>query len=410
MWLTWFSAEDFMTTTASRRLNELFTERAQQVESQMHWPNQPKRITFSYGFADPELFPREQLVAAADAVLADDIDGALNYGPSYAGLRTVVADRLRRHGVEADEENILLTYGSGQAIGLLPYVFVNPGDTVIIEGPTFMGAVMEFRAAGAQIVTAPVDASGLNVDMLEETLRDLRRQHIRPKFIYTIPTFQNPSGTTLPLERRQRLVALAEEYGVVVVEDDAYGDLRFEGEALPSLAALDQSGWVLNLGTFSKILAPGIRQGWAYGSPEIIRRLEMFKVEGSSGPFMTRLVARFSANGQLERHIAALCAHYHHKRDVMLAAIQQHFPQEVRYVVPQGGFFFWCELPQGMSATALQQRAEQLGATFTCGTRCFADGQGDNAIRLAFSYLPVEQIERGIAMIGAAMQSVERRS
>ena len=398
-----------MTTTASHRLDELFAERAQHVVPPMHWPHQPRLITFSYGFADPALFPREKLVAAADAALADDIDGALNYGPSYPGLRTVVANRLRRHGVEADEENILLTYGSGQAIGLLPYVFVNPGDTVIIEGPTFMGAVRSFQDAGAHIVTAPVDADGLNVAALEEILRNLRGRNVRPKFIYTIPTFQNPSGTTLPLERRQRLVALAEEYGVVVVEDDAYGDLRFEGEPLPALAALDQSGWVLNLGTFSKILAPGIRQGWAYGSPEIIQRLEMFKVEGSSGPFLTRMVARFCANGQLERHIAELCAHYRHKRDVMLAAIQQHFPQEVRYVVPQGGFFFWCELPDGMSATALQQRAEQHGATFTSGPRCFADGQGDNAIRLAFSYLPVEQIERGMAMIGAAMRELTSR-
>lgn len=395
-----------MTTTASRRLDELFAGRAHHVTPQMHWPDQPQLITFSYGFADPALFPRAQLVAAADAALADDIDGALNYGPSYPGLRTVVADRLRRHGVEADEENILLSYGSGQIIGLLPYVFIDPGDTVIIEGPTFMGAVRSFQDAGARIVTAPVDAHGLNIDALEEILRDLRKRNIRPKFIYTIPTFQNPSGTTLPLERRQRLVALAEEYGVVVVEDDAYGDLRFEGDALPSLAALDQSDWVLSLGTFSKILAPGIRQGWAYGSPEIIRRLEMFKVEGSSGPFLTRMVARFAANGQLERHIATLCAHYHHKRDVMLAAMQQHFPQDVQYVVPQGGFFFWCELPEGMSATALQQRAEQHGATFTSGTRCFADGQGDNAIRLAFSYLPAEQIERGIAMIGAAMREM----
>lgn len=395
-----------MAITATPQLDDLFTARARHVQPSMYGPSQSELISFSYGFADPALFPRADLVAAADAVLAEDIDGALNYGPSYAGLNSVVAQRLRWHGVEADEENILISYGSSQILGLLPSVFVEPGDTVIIEGPTFMGAVRTFRDAGARIITAPTDADGLDVDALTDMLRDLRRQNVRPKFIYSIPTFQNPGGTTLPLRRRQQLVGLAEEYGVLVVEDDAYGDLRFEGAALPSLAALDQSGWVLNVGTFSKILAPGIRQGWAYGNPEIIQRLSMFKVEGSSGPFLTRMVARYCADGRLEAQIARLSAHYRHKRDVMLAAITQHFLPDVTYTVPQGGFFVWCNLPEGMSATALQARAEQRGATFLPGTRCFADGQGDDAIRLAFSYLPTEQIERGIAIIGAAMREL----
>jgi 2-aminoadipate transaminase len=210
----------------------------------------------------------------------------------------------------------------------------------------------------------------------------------------------------MPLARRQKLVALGAEYGVAIVEDDAYGDLRFEGQPLPNLAALDQEGWVIRVGTFSKILAPGVRMGWAYARPEIVERLSMIKAEGSSGPYLTRVVARYCAEGRLEAHIQELIALYRHKRDVMLAAIGREFPAEVVTVRPEGGFFVWCRLPDGMSATKLLAAAEEHGATFLPGTRCFADGQGDDAIRLAFSFQPAEQIEEAIARIGAAMRAL----
>jgi 2-aminoadipate transaminase len=291
-------------------------------------------------------------------------------------------------------------------LGLLPQVFVDPGDVVLIEGPSFLGAVRHFADAGARLVTVPTDAQGMDVDALESILLDLRRQNIRPKFIYAIPTFQNPTGTTMPLARRQKLVALAAEHGVVVVEDDAYGDLRFEGRPQPVLAALDQEGWVIRVGTFSKILAPGVRMGWACARPEVIARLAHFKAEGSSGPFLTRVVARYCADGRLEAHIQDLIALYRRKRDVMLDAIAREFPAGIDVLRPEGGFFIWCKLPPGMSARTLLERAQAQGATFLPGTRCFADGQGDDAIRLAFSFLPSEQIEEGIARIGAAMRQI----
>jgi 2-aminoadipate transaminase len=210
----------------------------------------------------------------------------------------------------------------------------------------------------------------------------------------------------MPLARRQKLVALAAEYGVAIVEDDAYGDLRYEGQALPNLAALDQEGWVIRVGTFSKILAPGVRMGWAYARPEIIERLAMFKAEGSSGPYLTRVVARYCAEGRLDAHIQDLIGLYRHKRDVMLDTIGREFPAEVATLRPAGGFFIWCRLPSGMSASALLARAEERGATFLPGTRCFANGQGDDAIRLAFSFQPAEQIVEGITRLGAAMRVV----
>jgi 2-aminoadipate transaminase len=390
-------------------LDNLFAAAARDIPLPMHWPMQPRNaemISFAYGLADPALFPRADLLNASADVLEHDAAEALNYGPSFSGLREQIVGRLRAQGVEAEDNQVIVSYGSSQILALLPQVFVDPGDTVLIEGPSFMGAVRHFEEAGARLVTVPTDAQGMDVDALESILSDLRRDGIRPKFIYAIPTFQNPTGTTMPLERRQRLVALAAEHGVVVVEDDAYGDLRFEGQPLPNLAALDQDGWVIRVGTFSKILAPGVRMGWAYARPEVIARLSHFKYEGSSGPYLTRVVARYCADGRLDAHIAELIDLYRHKRDVMLDAIARECPPEMAPLRPEGGFFLWCKLPPGMSAEALRSQSEALGATFLPGTRCFADGQGDDFIRLAFSYQPTEQIVEGIARIGAAMRKL----
>ncbi|MCU0494984.1 MAG: PLP-dependent aminotransferase family protein [Chloroflexaceae bacterium] len=397
-----------MTTTTHHRLEELFTARARTMQPLLY-PSSPDNgdmISLAYGLADPALFPADDLVSATDAALRDDIDGALNYSPVDGELVEQIVTRLRSEGVEAEANNILIGYGSGQILGLLPELLVEPGDTVIIEGPSFMGAVRRFAIAGARLVTVPVDGQGLDVAALEETLRGLAREGVRPRFIYTIPTFHNPTGATLTLERRKRLVSLAAEYGVLVVEDDAYGDLRFSGQPLPHLAALDDSGWVMRVSTFSKTLAPGVRVGWAYARREIIERLAMLKLEGESGPFITRLVAKYCADGRLERHIAALTSHYRHKCNVMLEAIQREFPADVQVQAPEGGFFVWCRLPEGMSASALLPVAERHGVAFLPGTRCFANGSGDDALRLAFSYQPADKISAGIRRLGAAMREL----
>ncbi|WP_099813151.1 MULTISPECIES: PLP-dependent aminotransferase family protein [unclassified Synechococcus] len=360
----------------------------------------PVVTSFTFGLADPRLFPKADLARATAEVLAEDGDAALNYGGTFAGLIEVVQQLMRARGVEAQPENLLIGYGSGQILGLLPQVFVEPGDVVIVEGPTFMGAVSRFAAAGARLISIPVDGEGMVVDRLEEVLRELARQGIPPRFIYTIPTFHNPRGCTLSWPRRQKLLQLAAEYGVVVVEDEAYYDLRFVGDPLPSLAALDKEGWVLHVGTFSKIVAPGVRVGWACGHPEIIRRLEMFRSEGSLGPFLGRVVARYCGEGRLESHIQLLIRRYREKCHLMLEAIAQCFPPEVKVEAPGGGFFIWCELPPPLSANTLLSATRALGVTFLPGTHCFADGQGDHALRLAFSYQPEERILSGIQILG----------
>lgn len=393
------------------QLDDLFTPQARALAAPMYGPPPQPRgvplISLAYGNADPAMFPREELVESVAEILAADVDAALNYGPNAPELVAAVAGRLRREGVAAREEQTMLAYGSSQILGLLPQVLLEPGDSVIVEAPTFLGAVSRFRLAGARMVGVPVDAAGLDVEALEERLRELRRAGVRPKFIYTIPTFQNPAGATLSLERRRRLVALAAAYGVLIVEDDAYVDLRFRGEPLPSLAALDGEGWVLRVGTFSKTLAPGLRMGWAHGPKGLIDRLLMFKVEGSSGPFLTRLVARFAADGRLDAHIAALRAHYAAKCDRMAAALRRHLP-EAGFVPPDGGFFIWLRLPPGVSASELAPAALRHGVEFLPGTRCFADGSGDDCIRLAFSKVPAEQIDEAVRRLGAAVDELRR--
>ncbi|WP_298819931.1 aminotransferase-like domain-containing protein [Chloroflexus sp.] len=391
-------------------LETLFAARVREVTPPLFGAaGEPARplISLAYGLADPALFPRAELMAAAAEVLAYEAADSLNYAMSYPGLTDQIVARLRAEGVDAQPEQVLVGYGSGQILALLPEIFVDPGDTVIIEGPSFLGAVRRFVQSGARLVTIPVDEYGMDVTALADTLRALAAEGRRPKFIYTIPTFHNPTGVTLTLERRRQLVALAAEYGAPVVEDDAYLDLRFTGESLPSLAALDQEGWVIRVGTYSKILAPGLRIGWVHARREIIDRLLMVKAEGTTGPFITRVVARYSADGRLEQHIAALRRHYATKCEVMAAAIRRHFPAEARFVMPAGGFFIWVRLPEGVSAGTLLNAARARGAEFLPGTACFAEpGHGDDAIRLAFSFQSSERIEQGIAAIGAAFADV----
>ncbi len=389
-------------------LDALFSTRAKLAGDGAEWAPEPDgTISLAYGFADPEHFPVKELVEATAEILAEDVNGALNYGPTYPGLVKLVVNRMHARGVtQASPQNVLISYGSSQILALLPQILVDPGDTVIVEGPCFMGAVRSFQEAGAKIETVNVLEDGMDIDALEAMLADLKSRGIHPKFIYTTPTFQNPTGTLMPLANRKRLVALAAQYGVLIVEDDAYGDLRFEGDALPPLIALDTQGWVINVGTFSKILAPGVRMAWTCAPEAIIKRLLKFKVEGSSGPFLTRLVERFASDGKLESHIGELNTNYRHKRDVMVAAITEHFPADVRYAIPMGGFFIYCYLPADLPAPKVIAAGRTHGVSCLPGLGCYANGQGTHEIRLAFSYQSVDNIIEGIRRLGAAMKSV----
>lgn len=394
---------------------QLFSHAARRVANQtsilVDLPNEkPDTISLAFGDADPSIFPAHQITSSVAGLLSENVDAVMNYAPADARLHALVTKRLEARGVAVDPAQLMITYGSSQVLGLLPQILIEPGDTIIVEGPTFLGAVEYFAASEARIETIPVGPNGMDIDALASCLADLKHRNIRPKFIYTIPTFQNPTGTLMPASARARLVALAAEYGVLVVEDDAYGDLHFKPHTAPSMLTLPGNEWVLHIGTFSKILAPGVRMAWAYGPPAVMKRLRVFKSESDCGTFVTRLVSHMAQDGWLERHIQMLRLHYATKSAAMVQAIAEHFPVDVRTNVPEGGFFVYGYLPQDLPAVALNDIAIRHGASFLPGTTGYANGQGTHEMRIAFSFQTIPNLVKGIASIGAAMREMRQKS
>ena len=368
-------------------------------------PGRQVAISFGGGLPDPATFPIEELIADVATVLRRDGDSALQYGGlvGYDGLRESIAERSRRaDGRAVDGGNVVLTTGSAHALSLACFAFVSAGDTVLIEAPTFAGSLRAIRSYGGRLVTVSVDERGMSVDDLEEKLAALKAEGRRPKLLYTIPNFHNPAGVTMSLERRRRLVRLAQEWQFLIVEDDAYGDLRYDGEPLPSLFALDDSGLVLKLGSFSKILAAGLRMGWAIGDPEVVGALTSVRHDMGVSPMVARTIAEFS-KVRLEPHIQRLIAHYRGKRDRMVAALGERCAPWVRFTTPEGGFFLWLELAPEVDPDALAQATADEDVGYVPGTSFFADGDGRRNLRLAFSFVPSDDIERGIAGLGRAL-------
>jgi DNA-binding transcriptional MocR family regulator len=360
-------------------------------------------IPLTYGFPDPGSFPIEALVETAARVLRGAGREALQYGP-IAGpepILDLLVTKLHGEGIPAERGNLLVTSGGSQGIDLVTHLLVDPGDPIVVEAPTFIGALQTFRNAEAEVYEAPLDRDGLDTDALAQVLETLASCRKRPKFVYTIPTFHNPAGVTLSLRRRRALVELAHRYATVLLEDDAYSELRLEGEALPSLYSLDPEGAVIQVRTFSKILAAGLRLGYLVAPRALLPRLLPLKVDVGTSPFATHLAAAFAGDqpGSLERlqaHIATLRAVYRERRDAMLAALAACAPPELEWTHPQGGFFTWLTLPEGLDAGALLPRATEAGVTYIPGASYFARGAGARHLRLAFSFLPPAQLVEGV--------------
>lgn len=360
------------------------------------------RISFTFGFPDAASLPARQVAASTNRVLADQGDLALQYGDhrGYDGLIDELRRKLARdQGIVAARDNMLVTAGSSQAIDLLLDAFVDWGDTIVSESPTFLGAVSAFRHAGANVVPTPIDEHGIDVAALERNLERLRHDGVIPKFIYVIPNFQNPAGVCLSLARRHALIDLARRYGTVVIEDDAYFDLRYDGEQLPPLYALDDGGHVFYMGTLSKTMGPGMRIGWLVGPPEIIHRLTVLKVDGGTNIFGSYIAADWLPR-HLESHVEGLRDTYRRRRDAMLAALERSMPPGARWSRPEGGFFIWVTFPEAIDVDRMAPQTQERGVDFLPGSRCFSDGSGRHAMRLAFSFADEAQIERGIAIIG----------
>jgi DNA-binding transcriptional MocR family regulator len=341
-------------------------------------------------------------------VLGEQIGQSLQYG-NFQGvpeLREVVAKRLRRlEGVDVSPEQLLITAGSSQGIGVVAQALLDAGDTMIVEGPTFLGAVRTFELYGPRVVEIPLDERGMRTDLLERSLRDLAREGVRPKLIYTLPNFQNPAGVTMSLERRRKLLALAERYEVPILEDDAYGELRFEGRAQPSLLALDRRGLVIRCSTFSKILGAGLRLAWLAGQESLMKRLINIKIDGGTSPLASHFAIAFEREGMLDAHVRKLRKVYRERRDAMQEALQAHCARHATWITPQGGFFFWLTLKPEVDPKLALQEAQARGVSYLPGTACYSSGTGGDQLRLAFSFLPPDQIREGIARLGEALEA-----
>lgn len=375
-------------------------------------------ISFAGGFPAPETFPLAAIAEAAEEVLLVQGKSSLQYGPTEGlyELREYIAQRLSREGIACTPEGVLITNGSQQAIDLVSKIVLNPGDGVIVEKPAYVGGLNAIVQYEPEFLAVPIDDDGLRTDLLEELLRGRRgsangstRTAARPKLCYTVPNFQNPSGVTLSEERRQRLVELACEHGFAILEDNPYGDLRFDGSGKRHIKAYDADGRVLYLGTFSKVFLPGIRVGYLAGPEPVVQKLAIAKqgTDLCSNTFGQRLVLECARRGLLEAHLGSIVEVYQRKRDLMLQALSEHFPEEIRWTKPEGGFFVWVTLPEWMNAKALLPRAvEEEGVAYVSGGAFHADGAGQNTIRLAYSQASDEELVEGIRRLGRFFRRV----
>ena len=363
---------------------------------------------FGGGYPDPVSFPYEGMIEATAKMMAAEGAQAMTYGDpqGYIGLRELICHKYQLFEMmKTRPENIVVANGSGQALSLAFSAFVDPGDAIIIEAPTFSGSLNTIRRHGPRILDAPVDDEGIVTDAVRERLQTLRREGRSCKLIYTIVNFQNPAGPSQSLRRRQQLIALAHEYDTLILEDDAYGELRFEGETLPPLYALDRGGRVIRAGTLSKILGAGVRLGWLCAPKDMVPVLQSFLFGGGTNPFMSR-VATYYMKDNMAAHVQRLIGVYRAKRDAMLKGLDEVLRDtDATISRPEGGFFLWIKLPSGTDKKRLAERAVEARIQYTPGPVFYANGGGEDYIRLAFSYEQPDKCYEGARMLAKAMLS-----
>ena len=375
-------------------------------------PSMSALYEFGGGYPDPASFPYDGMVDATARMMKAEGAAAMTYGEpqGYRGLRELICHKYERfEGFKAEPDNIIVANGSGQALALAFSAFIDPGDVVIAEAPTFSGSLNTIRRHGPEILTVPVDDEGIVTAAVRERLVALRREGRPCKLIYTIVNFQNPAGPSQSLRRRHELIELAHEFQTMILEDDAYGELRFEGETLPPLFALDQGGRVIRAGTLSKILGAGVRIGWLCAPHVLIPAFQGFLFGGGVNPFMSR-VATYYLRDHLVEHVEHLIAVYRAKRDAMLRGLAEGLAG-TDYVVsrPEGGFFLWMRLPAGTDTRRLSDLAVESRVQYTPGPAFYASGGGEEFIRLAFSYESPEKCYAGARLIAGAIQGARAR-
>ncbi len=387
------------------------------IRELLKFTQRPEVISFAGGLPASEVFPTARFRDACCKVLENQSNLALQYGATegYEPLREMIARHIARYGIKAKSENVLITSGSQQALDLIGKLLINAGDRVLVEAPTYLGALQAFSVYGADYLSVPSDEDGLRSDLLENPLRS------GPKFMYVLPNFQNPGGTTLSEGRRHELVLLADKYGIPIVEDDPYGQLRYEDEHLTPLVVLDREnlrrddgysiGNVIYLSTFSKTLAPGLRLGWIVAPPDVISKLVQLKqgADLHTSTFVQMVAYEVARDNFLDEHVKLIRRVYRERRDVMFDALTQYFPPEVTWTRPKGGLFLWVTLPEGMDAQQLFETALRENVAFVPGDCFYApNGHHEEArrhMRLNFSAAPPEQIREGIKRLSIAVKT-----
>ena len=366
----------------------------------------PEVISLAGGLPDTASFPPDTLAAVATRMALESSARALQYGPTDGLIETkrCIADVMAAESADMrpDLDDIVVTSGGQQVIDLVTKTLVDPGDVVVAEGPTYPGAVPVFSSYEAEVVQVDMDSDGMRIDLLEETLDSLERDGRRPKFIYTVPSFQNPAGVTMSLPRRRRLIEVAHERELLVLEDNPYGLLRYEDEPVPPLYALDGGVYVMYLGTFSKILSPGIRLGWVVAPPPVLDKINLGK---QAADLCTSTLSQLLVHSYFESHrwqgyVDSLREIYRTRRDTMLAALTEHFPEQAEWTQPGGGLFIWVTLPDFIDTTDLLARALRDNVAFVPGEAAYLDGRGRSSMRLNFSGVDEDSIREGVRRIG----------
>lgn len=381
----------------SRRTGRM---KASEIRELLKYASVPGVISFGGGLPNPDTFPVDGLVKISEKVLRERGKSALQYGTTEGAdvLREAIAKRMgERRGMKIDKSNVTIMSGSQQALDLLAKLFLEPGKTAIVEAPTYLAALSAFRPYEGEIVGVKMDDEGMDTQLLERTMKKLRGEGKTVPFIYTVPTFQNPSGVTMSLERRKHLLEIAEDFDVFVVEDDPYGELRYAGKDIPTLKALDREGRVIYFGTISKILAPGLRTGWVIADKEVIWRFVIAKqaTDLCTNTLAQHIIAEAFDSGLVERHIPEIRKLYSHKRDLMLDMLEDKMPEGVRWTKPEGGMFLWVWVPEKVNTMKMFPRAIENGIAYVVGEAFYPDRGVTNAMRLNFTYSSDEEIKEG---------------
>jgi 2-aminoadipate transaminase len=364
----------------------------------------PEIISFAGGLPNPKSFPVRDLEDVVTSVLRNHGGTALQYGTTqgFRDLREIIAERSHKEGIDADPDNVIITSGSQQALDTVGKVFLNPGDTALVGLPSYLGGINAFRSYESNLLGIPLDKEGMNIDLLEEKIKELLKNEILPKFIYVIPTFHNPAGVVMPESRRKRLIDVANEYDLVIVEDDPYSKLRLDIPPIKPVKAFDDEGRVIYMSTFSKILSPGFRLAWTIANEELTRKMIICKqaLDLCTNTFTQHIANEFMRSGSLDLHIMKICEMYRPKRDTMISAIEKYFPEGYICNKPLGGMFAWVTLPEGIDTEIMFLDAIKEKVAYVHGKAFHVDGGGGRSMRLNFSYSSNDQIEEGIKRLG----------